>query len=148
MGRSKVDNPEIVNKMLKALASGASKEHAAQAAGVSHRAVQTWLNKADEANRPNRWTRFADKYNAAVAKGASVALDVIEDVMLDPEVPAAVRLKAATWRLEHRYANHYGSQSTIVHHGDPSAPLEARFEAFNYADGLEVAGDDTADTTG
>lgn len=149
--RTKIDDEQLIAVLLDTLEQGASIAHACAMAGVSQRAVMNWRSLGEKAKRPSKYTRFLDAFDKAVALGAVNCLRVVDDIMIDPDTPAQVRLRAATWRLEHRFPDDYGTGVTIKHTGDPDAPLAAKFEVFDYAVGLRVDGDedggdnDTAD---
>jgi len=105
---------ELRAKFVELVARGVPISHAVNAVGVSYQTVQ---------NHRHGDPGFEAEIARAVAKAMDRRLLVIENALESADVN--VRLRAATWHLEHVHAGHF-SKSRLEITGADGGPLDAR----------------------
>lgn len=111
-------------RMIDALVDGRTQPDAAAVAGVSRTTVQRWLHlpAIRQALHEAQAAAVAEAARAAVGR-MRAAVETIEGVMIDPDVPAHVRLSAARELLSAG-----GRLYELAVIGERLAKLEQRFE--------------------
>jgi hypothetical protein len=102
-GRAPRYNAEVHAEIIKHLRSGAFKQHAAQAAGVSARAVDEWLKLGRDGDK--RYAEFACDVDRTIAEDAIRNLAVVSAAALKT---GKGDWKAAAWLLERKYPKLFG----------------------------------------
>lgn len=93
-------NAEVHATIVKHLRAGAFLTHAAEAAGVSYKAVKDWVDRGLEGDK--RYARFACEVRKVQAEDAVRSQSVITRAQLEGD------WKAAAWSLERKYPKLYG----------------------------------------
>jgi transposase-like protein len=106
--------PEARAKVVELVARGVPISHCAPAVGVCFQSLMNWRH---------RDPTFDAEIARAVAKAMDRRLLVIENALESADVN--VRLRAATWHLEHVHAGHF-SKSRLEITGADGGPLDAR----------------------
>lgn len=161
MARARRDKltPEIQEKVVQAIALGATYEVAATYSGIRRETIWRWV-KRGEGERNGRYKAFADAVKAADGKSAVQALANIR-------AAAKGSWQANAWLLERRYPEQYGrgklevkTDGKVEHHHTGSigfdyskytdqelADLE-RLLAKQEAESAPAAGDDDVGAAG
>lgn len=108
MGRKTVLTPDVQDKIISALSSGAFKKHAANAAGVGERTMNEWLRRGAEGEEP--FATFAHEVDVAIARDALRNQAVISQAAVGK---AAGDWKAAAWNLERKFPRLYGRAAEL-----------------------------------
>lgn len=100
--------PERVDKILKAIAVGATFGHACAYAGIDHDTFNNWRK---------RYSEFSDAVKEAEGKSVVGWLAKIEKAASDGN------WTAAAWKLERRFPDDYGRREKIEHANPDGTPL-------------------------
>jgi hypothetical protein len=129
MGRARKSRskktPAIRKLLLESLEQGMYDVDAIAVAGISQPTFYTWIQ-----NDPD----FAEAVAAARQEAKRVCVKTIINLAKDADQittmnapDAGVRLKAATWMLEHRYPDQYAERRIIATEGGNQCPLDRFF---------------------
>lgn len=149
MGRPTKLTPEIQERILLYLSTGAYLETAASACGIHRDTLHSWLSRGAAAKK-GVYHEFSIKAEAAMAKDeiagaahlASLSRRTIEkqfdcsncgcENKVQVPVPGNVQLEATKWRLERKYRQRYGAKIEIQHEAGETvrAGLQRVHEAF------------------
>lgn len=94
---------EVEETILRHLRAGAFQKHACEAAGIEYRTMKTWLERAEDGEKP--YAAFAIKVRKALAEDAMRSQSFITRAQLGP---IAGDWKAAAWSLERKHPKEYG----------------------------------------
>lgn len=103
--------PERVDKILKAIAVGATFGHACSYAGIDHDTFNNWRK---------RYSEFSDAVKEAEGKSVVGWLAKIEKAASDGN------WTAAAWKLERRFPEEYGRKEKHEHSGEGGGPITFR----------------------
>src|SRR5215211_6194992 len=109
-----------------AVRTGAHREQAAEAAGISRRSLQNWLARG-ELGGEQPYRRFAEAVREAEAQAELESLRTIEKAAAEGD------WRARAWVLERRWPQRWGRQTRTEVTGPDGAPVELS--------GLDVLGD-------
>lgn len=107
-GRKTLLTPDVRAQIISALASGAFKKHAANAAGVTERTLNNWLRRGEEGEEP--YASFVAEVDTAIARDALRNQAVISQAAVGK---AAGDWKAAAWNLERKFPRLYGRAAEL-----------------------------------
>lgn len=102
-GRPTKLSPAVEEAILKSLKIGAPLTIAAEAAGISQRTLEFWLEWGRAGKEP--YASFADKAAKLRAEDAVRSLSVVVRAQLRGDLNA---LRAAIWSLERKFPRHFG----------------------------------------
>ncbi len=100
MARPTKFNEKTKRRIYKALRIGASKKHAAYAAGISYELLRQWMQKGKQ-EESKEFIAFLAALKRAESDFCMKALKNINDA-------GTKKWQAAAWLLERRYPEHYG----------------------------------------
>lgn len=123
-------NPELVEQLCQALASGSTLLTAADLCGVARSTVQEWVQRGRQAQQAldlgetpdpldNRYREVADRIGKSRAQAKVRALAIIQ-------VAAPKDWKAAAWYLEHAHPDEYGRTQRLTVVGEADSPVGVR----------------------
>ena len=96
MGRKSKFNDQVVEKICTGISAGLPQQYAAALAGISHDTFHVWQRK---------YPKFRQAVETALSRGLAFRLKIIQDGASSKD--ENVRLRAATWWLEHVFPQHF-----------------------------------------
>ncbi len=110
--------PELIDAICRNLELGMSNNIAAEAEGISRSTMFDWMNRGAKGVKP--YAAFHERVTRARAKGAKT----LTELALAGEKGSS----QATWLLERRYREDYGSVQRLEHTGADGGPIASTFD--------------------
>jgi transposase len=131
-GRPSKLTPEVQEKILNAIRTGAFIETAAAAAGIHRDTFYEWMKRGEKAPS-GMYREFKEQLDIAIAESETMCLALIT------AASASGVWQAAAWRLERRFPERWAQQkladkTTVAVNGQPGAPGGVVVEIVRFAD--------------
>jgi hypothetical protein len=121
-GRPTKLTAEARNKILGAVSSGATREVAAQAAGIHSDTLRRWERKAEEGDE--LYAEFFGAVKDAEGLAEVIMVGRVQKASLDPKF-----WTAAAWWLERKHSDRWGKKEQLALTGEGGGPV--RYEDGN-----------------